>query len=44
MLPQALSGGFVAVLVGAHGNIRVPFRTTKSLHVAQLIFNRQSDA
>jgi hypothetical protein len=44
MLPQALSGGFVAVLVGAHGNIRVPFRTTKSLHVVQLVFTRPSAA
>jgi len=28
----------IAALVGAHGNIRVHFRTTKSLHIAQLIF------
>jgi len=44
MPPQAFSGGFVTVLVGAHGHIRVPFRTTKSLHVAQLVFTRPSIA
>jgi len=37
-LNLGLGKRLIAALVGAHGNIRVHFRTSKSLHVAQLVF------
>jgi signal transduction histidine kinase len=41
-LNLGLGKRLIAALVGAHGNIRVHFRTSKSLHVAQLVFVRLS--
>jgi signal transduction histidine kinase len=43
-LNLGLGKRLIAALVGAHGNIRVHFRTSKSLHVAQLVFTRPSTA
>ena len=39
-LNLGLGKRLVAALVGAHGNIRVHFRTAERLHVAQLVFIR----
>jgi signal transduction histidine kinase len=43
-LNLGLGKRLIAALVGAHGNIRIHFRTSKSLHVAQLVFTRPSIA